>query len=652
MDAYFLSLDAMSGNGVSPPSEACDFARFCSQLDFWSINDHAEFVSPEAWADTKEAIRACNASTGGYGKDPDMVSFLGWEWTQMSNEPETGYGHKNVILLDTEEDRVPARPIAASSVGPMGSVITRLQGPELDILVRAASSIDPANAQEYESLGKFLRHTLFVQTCPEGVDTRGLPADCREYAATPAVLFEKLTQWGFESLVIPHGTTWGMPHPPLSDWDNQLDVRNDDPERQRLVEIFSGHGNSEEYRSWSAYRWVDGKKVCPEPTANYLPCCRRAGEIIRERTPECTSAPEGNECLQAVRQAQQDHMDSGLRGALAFPDVPVEAWLDCGQCRDCFQPAFKYVPTQSVQAALARTKRAQTGESLRYRWGFIGSTDEHRSSPGSGFREDKRFSELNGATSPDFDALATPLWSSIWPEWERQGSYWFTGALAAVHSEGRSRRAIWNALKRRETYGTSGDRLLLWFDLVGDQGAERFPMGSEVRLSEVPHFEVKAIGAFKQNPGCPAESVRKARPGFVERRCFGECYNPTDERYRITRIEVVRIRPQIREDESLGKLIEDPWKVLECPDNPEGCSATFEDLEFSGAKRLTAYYVRAIQEPTPQINAAGLRCTLNREGECMSIKPCFAGYRGKGDSCADSGEERAWSSPIYVEWGE
>lgn len=44
-----------------------------------------------------------------------MVSFLGWEWTQIGDTPENHYGHKNVVLRDTEADKVPRRPIHSGS---------------------------------------------------------------------------------------------------------------------------------------------------------------------------------------------------------------------------------------------------------------------------------------------------------------------------------------------------------------------------------------------------------------------------------------------------------------------------------------------------------------------------------------------------------
>ncbi|MBI2889225.1 MAG: DUF3604 domain-containing protein [Nitrospirae bacterium] len=649
-DAYLFSLSALQGYGVSPPSAACDFARYCSQLDFWSINDHAEDLRTEYWTDTREAIRACNDAAGGDSEDPDMVSYLGWEWTQDSKEIKTDYGHKNVILLDTEEGRVPTRPIAAASTAGIEEIREMTESGALEAAVKLLGSLDSDHTSEYAGLLDRARGMFAVPRCAEGVDTRRLPTDCREYAADPATLFEKLDQWGFDSLVIPHGNAWGAYHPWLSNWDKQLDPRQHDPSRQRLIEVFSGHGNSESYRPWTASEGEGDDRVCPAPRPEYLPCCWRAGEIVRSRTAACAVEPDGAECTAAVRKAQHDYLagGGGSRGRDAFPDVPTAEWLDCGQCRDCFAPAFNLTPGTSVQAALARSKPVTGADPLRLRFGLIGSTDGHRAWPGVGYREDKRFTDSIGIASPKLSALKGML-DALFSEWERQYSFYFTGGLVAVHADGRGRRAIWEALKRREVYATSGERILLWFHMVDGSTGRKSPMGSEVSTASTPAFEVTAVGALKQSPGCPAEAVRDAPPGFVATKCFGECYNPIDQRYAISRIEVIRITPQVVEGESLKDLMQDPWKVIPCPGSPEGCTASFEDSEFAGSRRSTVYYVRAIQEATPQVNGAGLRCEPDATGHCTSTRPCYWGYRGEGDDCLASAEERAWSSPIFVE---
>ena len=79
-------------------------------------------------------------------------------------------------------------------------------------------------------------------------------------------------------------------------------------------------------------------------------------------------------------------------------------------------------------------------------------------------------------------------------------------------------------------------------------------MGSETRLDEAPRFRVRALGALAQKPGCPESSTQALSPERLQRLCHGECYNPGDERRRITRIEVVRIRPQRAPGEPVSSL--------------------------------------------------------------------------------------------------
>jgi hypothetical protein len=127
-------------------------------------------------------------------------------------------------------------------------------------------------------------------------------------------------------------------------------------------------------------------------------------------------------------------------------------------------------------------------------------------------------------------------------------------------------------------------------------------MGSTTRRGTLPRFRVRAAGSFVQKPGCPDYALEALGPERIEAICHGECYNPGDERRPITRIEIVRIRPQIREDEPLDALVDDPWRSFPCPADGAGCVVEFADDDFVAAGRDSVYYARAIEAPDSLIH--------------------------------------------------
>jgi hypothetical protein len=661
-DAFLLSLPVAVGEGAHPPADACDFARFCSALDFWSINDHAEAITPEHWSETVDAIRQCNAVAGD-AASPDTVAFLGWEWTQAGATPEDHYGHKNVVLRGLDE--VPARPIAAG--GTLRAAFTA----QTRVVARGVVAL--LGGERVRDFVTYLAELQDREPCPEGVPVRELPPDCMETADTPADLFRRLDDWGLDSIVIPHGTTWGFYTPPGSKWDKQLAGDMHDPDRQTLIEVFSGHGNSEEWRGFLSVDFdAEGRPVCPEPTRDFLPTCWRAGEIVRGR---CEAEGAGaEECDRRAAEARANAAAALGQAHLTVPGTKPEEWLDAGQCRDCVLPAFNYRPGGAAQYLLALSS-FDGGAPRRFRLGFIASSDNHFARPGTGYKDVHRrgFTESNrfgaqagplagvlgtpepeapAAVSQPFDREAAGVQSLFQLfELERQTSFFTTGGLVAVHAEGRDREAIWDAFSRREVYGTSGPRMLLWFELLNPPGSlgASAPMGSEVELAANPIFQVRAVGSLAQKPGCPAYAAEALGEGRLERLCRGECYHPGDARRRITRIEVVRIRPQARAGEAVSALIEDPWQTFACQPDEAGCAVTFSDPDFAGAARDAVYYVRAIEEPAPKINADQLRCERDAQGACAKVDLCGAPGEEQ-DDCLAGYEPRAWSSPIYVDF--
>jgi len=666
-DAFSWGLPLMQGEGVHPVADACDFARYCSSLDFWSINDHAQNLTQRMWSETKDSIRECNAVAD--PANPDVVAFLGYEWTQIGERPETHYGHKNVFFKNIEEDKVPSRPIAADNPRVGFKLI------KTNFVSRVVPSLlDSEYSEVYQTYNRHITEMESFPECPQDVDTKDLPTNCRESVKTPDELFARLDAWGYENMVIPHGNSWGFYTPPGSSWDKQLKGRG--PEKEQIVEIYSGHGNSEEYRPWRAVAYNDdGTAYCPSPTKEYLPNCWRAGQIIQER---CLAAGESAKaCGERAITARDNYMADWFFGRESVPGTTLEDWLDAGQCKDCFQETFAHRPMTSTQYALAIRNFDDPENPKRFRFGFISSSDNHRARPGTGYKEVERIAntEMGGARDEKWynlamgkpkepvpysipfvadDKNARELLQGAGLRMERAANFLVTGGLIAVHAETRNRDGIWNALNRKEVYGTSGPRILMWFDLLNSPDAPEgtaVPMGAETVMSDNPRFRVRAIGSFKQKPGCPEFSVNALTPERLQNVCRGECYNPSSERKLISRIEIIRVRPQISPDESVDGLIEDVWKSFDCPTEQNGCSVGFEDPTFAEGGRDAVYYARAIEEPTPHINGEAPLCEYDENGQCKNPKPCYAGYQTAfEDNCLAEDEARAWSSPIFVDF--
>jgi len=664
-DAFMWALPLNHGKGVHPVADACDYARYCSAIDYWAITDHAEAGTPLRWKRTKEAIRQCQAKSADQS-NPDLVSMMGFEWTQVGTVPSEHYGHKNVIFKGLEEDQVSARAIASDSVA-----TTVLREGDLGFPAGIAM-VDFENRKDYYDFNTFLNNIRDVPSCDANTPSSELPDDCYEKAKFPEDLIERLNDQGLKPLIIPHGSSWGFYTPQGTTWDKQLKPRHK-PEKFRLIEIYSGHGNSEEYRDYQNVEVIapDTLAKCLPPQDNFTPPCWRAGEIIRAR---CTA--EGDDsavCDAKAAEARDAAANMGVSYHMAINGETPEDWLESGQCTDCYLPAFSHRPGTSVQYGLAASNFddiAEGEDPRRFNWGFIGSSDNHRARPGTGYKEIARrlTTEAGGPITAELrslflDDLAEPdteitrmtqkelleIASFEMTELERQSSFWQTGGLAAVHTDGRSREEIFAALERRETYATSGPRMLLWFDRLAENGANQ-PMGSTVVTPTSGTFKVKAVGSFKQKPGCPDYAVAALGEERIDTLCSGECYNPTDERNLITRIEIIRITPQISEGEKIANLIEDPFLIHDCPADQTGCEFQFSDSSFDEEARDTLYYARAIQEPRPTINSEPIKCERDEEGNCIKAEICYGDYRSGDSNCLTEKDVRAWSSPIYLDY--
>jgi hypothetical protein len=264
-----------------------------------------------------------------------------------------------------------------------------------------------------------------------------------------------------------------------------------------------------------------------------------------------------------------------------------------------------------------------------YQLGIIASTDTHNGTPGKvdeadfqghlGMSDRTPASQLGGTTLAVRPVVAGP------------------GGLAGVWAEENARDAIFDALRRRETFGTSGPRITVrmfagWdlpddlcgrADLAAVGYAGGVPMGGELRA--------RAGGALK----IVAAALRDA----------GTPEHPGDK---LQRMQVIKVwvtpdgAPHekvfdVAGDAGVGKDLD----LATCTPSPAGADAlcsVWKDPEYASEARA-AYYVRVLEVPT---------CRWSKR-VCNGLPPDQqAALKCDALGVADAIQERAWSSPVWV----
>jgi hypothetical protein len=268
-----------------------------------------------------------------------------------------------------------------------------------------------------------------------------------------------------------------------------------------------------------------------------------------------------------------------------------------------------------------------------YQFGFIGSTDGHNAA--SPFEEDEYFGklgtndglpELRGSVPSD-EKLPSIMSDTL--DWSASG-------LAGVWAEKNTRESIFQALKRKETFATSGPRIRVRFfggydyqedlhkapDAIEKAYAKGVPMGGELLAegNRVPHFFLSAS--------------RDPSGGFLQRAQIVKGW-----------INEGKSHEQIFDVACSDNLVPDK-KTHRCPDNDasvnlENCAAdmdrgaselsiVWQDPAFVASQRAF-YYARVLENPT---------C---RWSTWDAIR---AGVSPHPD-IPKTIQERAWSTPIW-----
>jgi len=237
-----------------------------------------------------------------------------------------------------------------------------------------------------------------------------------------------------------------------------------------------------------------------------------------------------------------------------------------------------------------------------YKFGQVGSTDSHTSLPA--VEEDNFFGKHSG-TEPSKDRVRHPFMKTdqgLIDGWQSTAS-----GYAAVWATENTREALWDAMKRKEVYATTGSRMMVRFfggwefthedantRLPGDAGyAKGVPMGGD--LSEAPEGKAPSflIAALKDPHGGNLDRVQVVK-GWVDAK--------DTEHERVYDVAV-----------SDGRVIDETGRCTTRVGNTVNLEAAtwtnsigagelitvWADPDFDPAQRAF-YYARIIEIPTPR----------------------------------------------------
>ena len=288
-------------------------------------------------------------------------------------------------------------------------------------------------------------------------------------------------------------------------------------------------------------------------------------------------------------------------------------------------------PTNFVRSALGRGLALEAEHGANpFRFGLVASTDTHLGA--AGLVEEEAHPGHGGAGAPGSDALRPGLDDDL---------EFGPGGLAVLWAEENSREALFDAMRRREAYATSGTRPVVRFfggaglapdlceqpDFAARGYAEGVPMGGVLPPGDgaAPRFAVLAARdpGTETRPGTPLQRVQIVK-GWLE-----------DGAPRERVLDVAGgangASVDLRSCETTG-----PGEAVLC--------SVWQDPEFDPAAPAY-YYARVLENPTCRwsqyaCNASGVDCA-DPSSIGPGLEPCCAPEHRPAI------QERAWTSPIW-----
>ncbi len=266
-----------------------------------------------------------------------------------------------------------------------------------------------------------------------------------------------------------------------------------------------------------------------------------------------------------------------------------------------------------------------------YKFGFIGSSDSHVAA--GAFEEDRRFSGGSNTprgrgSAPDGDS-----WEGFWTP--RQATFG-TGGVAGVWADENTRASIYDAFRRKETFGTSGNRIKVrlfgGFDLPAGLLGDPSPIATAYE-SGTPMGGVIERGS-NSAPSFLVSAMRDPNAGWLDRaqivKGWIEGGEAKERVYDVACSEGQRPDPGSHRCPSNGAKV----NLSDCSVSRDKGSVALEamwtDPDFDPGQRAF-YYVRVLENPSCRWSTwDALRLGIEPNPDLPAIH-----------------QERAWSSPIW-----
>ncbi len=274
-----------------------------------------------------------------------------------------------------------------------------------------------------------------------------------------------------------------------------------------------------------------------------------------------------------------------------------------------------------------------------FKYGFVGATDNHDGTPGATEENDFKGHLGQQDNTPEKRLGMKPGEDANNPHDERGSAFlsFNPGGLTGAWAEKNTRESIWDALYRRETYGTSGTRIRVRFfgsfdfpadlhrnpDLVKIGYAKGVPMGGDLKAAPAGRAPRFVVWATRDPDSAPLQKIQVIKGWIEGGKAMAKVYD-------------VVCSDGIKADPNTGLCPENGAKVdlATCKiDQGKGAgelAATWTDPDFD-PKIRAVYYVRVLEDPVCRWSTwDALRLKV---APPKSVPPTV--------------KERAWTSPIW-----